>query len=202
MIRIIIVTTVLTFSVSAQIPFDRKNTSNQRFKGAKLKCEPNVDGRFGRIQILRKLAVILDKTAVKYYNAVYKTKKTTMKMTGVDGNGRPIGFFVYDLTKPSNKTEPLSKCIEFKNGHIYHFSIIQTSYSFSHILILQDDKLKVFEAINCKDGDRLKDILKYLCPMLKGKKNKLEIIDRLKDYRNYGVYFAIDDSKLKCESGF
>lgn len=114
-------------------------------------------------------------------------------------NGRPAGFSINDLTDPSNTGTPLGECIEFRNTHVYHFALIFAPYSFSHVVILENGKLKVFKAINCKTGDRLEDLITYLNQELKDKKDRDEIINRVRDYRRYGMYVATDDSSLRCE---
>ncbi|HEX8738119.1 MAG TPA: hypothetical protein VF721_22485 [Pyrinomonadaceae bacterium] len=102
---------------------------------------------------------------------------------------RGNGFFVYDLTEPSNKQTSLLERVEFKNNHVYHFALIDLPFSFSNIVVLEDGKLKIFKTVNCKGkGDSMKDVIAYLNGKLKNDKNKDEIIKRVKNYREYGVY--------------
>ena len=163
------------------------------------RCSKNSDSLYDRKKVLKQLARILETTATSFYNAKYLNKKKEMHLAAVK-NEIPVGFTIYDLTDPSNFGEPLrSQCVEFKNFHVYHFSGIFTPYSFSHVVILEDGQLKVFKAINCKEGDRLDDLINYLNQKLKDRKDKDDIIDRVKNYRKFGSYFAVDSSSLECE---
>lgn len=114
---------------------------------------------------------------------------------------RANGFFVYDLTEPSNKQTSLLERVEFKNNHVYHFAFIDAPFSFSNIAVLEDGKLKIFKAINCKGkADSLEDVVGYLNEKLKKDKNKDEIIKRVKNYREYGVYASFNGlSESQCE---
>lgn len=106
---------------------------------------------------------------------------------------RANGFFIYDLTEPSNKQTSLLERVEFKNNHVYHFAHIDLPFSFSNIAVLEDGKVKVFKSINCEGkGDSLKDVIGYLNEKLKNDKNKDEIIQRVKNYRSYGVYASFN----------
>lgn len=196
---IIIVILGLTSSVNSQVKSKETPPPNPRFKDMNKKCEPNSDNRYNRVETLEELGNILNKTAVDYYNAIYRIKKTTMNPKVVKNDERPIGFFVYDLIDTSNKTEPLGGCIEFKNNHIYHFSLIYIPYSFSHIVVLEDGNLKIFKAINCKDGDSLENAINHLNQKLKDNKDKDEILNRVKNYRKYGIYSTVDDTFLRCQ---
>jgi hypothetical protein len=114
---------------------------------------------------------------------------------------KAVGFFVYDLTDPSNKQTSLLERVEFKNNHVYHFAHIDAHFSFSNIAILEDGKLKIFKTINCKGkGDSLEDVIVYLNEKLKDDKNKDEIIRRVKNYREYGIYASFNGlSTPQCE---
>jgi hypothetical protein len=161
------------------------------------KCSANSDSLYDRQKVLEQLAGILNDSATYFHNAIYLYKEK-IDLARVE-NGRPIDFTVYDLMDESNSENPLEGCIEFEDNHIYHFSIMFTPYSFSHIVILEGGKLKTFKSINCKKGDDVNDVISYLNQKLKDDKNRDEIISRLKNYRHYGMYSAIDESHLKCE---
>lgn len=162
------------------------------------RCSNNSDSLYNRQKVLKQLARILNSTATFFYNAKYLNKLEIHEASVK--NERPIGFTVYDLIEPSNFGAPLeSQCIEFKNTHVYHFTLISTPYSFSHIVILEGGQLKVFKAINCKEGDRLEDLINYLNQKLKDRRDKDAVIDRVSNYRKFGNYFAIDDFALRCE---
>lgn len=116
-------------------------------------------------------------------------------------DSRGSGFFVYDLTEPSNKQTSLLERVEFKNNHVYHFALIDAPYSFSNIAVLKNGELKIFRTINCKGkNDSLQDVITYLNKKLKDDENKKEIIDRVKKYRNYGIYAPYDGiSEPQCK---
>lgn len=114
---------------------------------------------------------------------------------------RAVGFFIYDLTEPSNKQTSLLERIEFKNNHVYHFAHIDLPFSFSNIAVLENGQVKIFRTINCDGkGDSLKDVVSYLNEELKGDKNKDDIIQRVNNYRRYGVYVSLNGlSTPQCE---
>lgn len=156
-------------------------------------CPPNTEPSYNRRQVLNRFAEMLNESVPEY-------KRVFEKGFHVNTEGRGVGFFVYDLTDLSNKETTLRDCIEFKNNHVYHFAPIRKRYSFSHIVILEDDNLKVFRSINCNGkGDRLEDVISYLSEKLKDDKDKQEIISRVKNYRKYGIYTTVDTHALLCE---
>ncbi len=166
-----------------QIKDQGKNVGNTPFLRA---CLKNSDPTYDRQIVLKKLNRIL-KNSNSYYDEFPL-----------------IGFFVYDLTDPSNSYKkqmyglPEEGCINFINNHVYHFSTGDWSSSFSHIAILEDGKMKVFNSINCKGSKaKLDDVLLYVSEKLKDK-NKDETIIRLKNYRRYGVYETVDETDYSC----
>lgn len=164
------------------------------------KCEPNQDISYNRVETLKKLGAVLGETTNKYYNANYRIKmKPAKNPKYVLNDERPNGFFVYDLTDISNNTLTFGKCIEFIDKHIYHFANSFTPYSFSHIAILEEGSIKIFKAVNCEDDDRIEEVIKYLDERLKNDESKSEIIKRVRDYRKYGVYGAIDSDSIGCK---
>ncbi len=65
-----------------------------------------------------------------------------------------MGLFVWDLTEPENKLIKASDCIQFMEGHYYHFSIARYAGSFSHLAFLHDcRKIDFYDAINCPSGE-------------------------------------------------
>jgi hypothetical protein len=161
------------------------------------KCSENSDSLYNRESTLKQFAETLNSTATSYYNARYSKKKKIAEANVK--NERPVGFSVYDLVVDSNDGVPLGKCIEFKDSHIYHFALISIPYSFSHIAVLEKGKIKIFKAVNCKDGDSLEDVKNYLKPRLRGNEDEEEIIKRVTNYRNYGIYYSVDDTSLRCQ---
>lgn len=115
-----------------------------------------------------------------------------------------IGFFIYDLTDPSNNyTSPHNRlrekgCITFTDGHVYHFSTISLAASASQIAIFENGKPKVFRSINCYHGKAgLAGVLTYVNQTLTGK-NKQDTITRLEHYRRYGEYWIVDHTEYTC----
>jgi hypothetical protein len=156
------------------------------------KCAENPDSLYNRQNILEQLAEILNES-VPEFKKIYKNGFHVK-------NEKPIKFFIFDLTDTSNKGTSLDDCVKLRDKHIYHFAAISYGYSFSHILILENGNLKVFRSINCKDrGDSLEDVLNYLSQKLKTDKNKGEIISRVKNYREYGIYYSVDIRSLRCQ---
>lgn len=155
------------------------------------KCSENPDALYSRQKTLEQLAEILN-------ISVFGTKKDDFVFDVKDE--RPGRFTVYDLSEPPNKGIPLGKCINFLNNHVYHFSPMQKRYSFSHIVVLEDGNLKMFESINCKGkGDSLEDVISYLNEKLKEDKNKDDILNRVRNYRKYGIYTTVDTPTLQCK---
>lgn len=155
-------------------------------------CRSNPDTLYNRQSVLERFAEMLNDAAPGY-------KELESRGFYVE-NERPRKFFIYDLADASNKGEPLGDCVKLVNDHVYHVAPIYSPYSFSHIVILEDGKLRVFKSINCKNSeDSLEDVVTYLNQKLKNDRNKNEIIGRVRNYRQYGVYFTIDDLSLHCE---
>jgi hypothetical protein len=112
------------------------------------------------------------------------------------------GFFIYDLTEPSNKYIPTQyakaeACVDFIDKHIYHFSPIYLQISQSHIAFLNAGRLKVFENINC-NNDNLEKAINYANETLKNDKQREDILTRLKNYRRYGYYITVDEYRVSC----
>jgi hypothetical protein len=114
--------------------------------------------------------------------------------------GRPNAFFVYDLSDPlNNKANPYG-CVNLLDHHIYHISPYEERYSFSHIVVLEGGRMKIFRSINCPNrGDSLVDVLSYAEKMLAKNSDKSEILDRVRRYREFGAYSFIDDHSLLCD---
>jgi hypothetical protein len=117
------------------------------------------------------------------------------------GNCRLIGVFIWDITDTLNKETVTENCIEFKEGHIYHFAPIRERDSYSSIAILKKGKVKIFKAVNCPEkGDRIEDAIQYIKDHLPNAVDKESIIARVRNYRNYGVYTKTDEqSEFSCE---
>ena len=113
---------------------------------------------------------------------------------------RGIGFFVVDLMNPSNKDLTMDDCVDFINGHVYHVAPSDSHYSLSHIVILEEGKLKVFRSVNCPSrGDRLEDAINYITAKLSQDKQRDEIIVRVRNYRRYGFYGSLHHAVSICK---
>ena len=195
---IVISVLVLSSNTYSQVAAENTHLINLRSEETSKKCEPNFDTRYNRVEVLKIFGTTLNKTAIDYDNAAYSIKKTLKTPKVVNNNERPIGFFVFDLTDTSNKGTPLGRCMEFKDNHIYHFALIHTPSSYSHLVFLENGNLKIFKAVNCKNGDSLDDVINYLNRILKDIENKDEILERVRNYREYGIYATVDDDSLRC----
>lgn len=154
-------------------------------------CSPNPDTLYNRQEVLNVFLTTLRQTRPEYEIGDRRFYIWAEKARG---------FFVYDLTEPSNKQVFSTECVDFKNNHVYHFAPTTLDYSSSNIAILEDGKLKIFTSINCKDSrDSLNNVVDYLQKKLAESKEKGDILDRVKNYRKYGTYYSIDSSKPLCE---
>lgn len=144
----------------------------------------NPDPALERRDILLKLRDSLARIATE---AIEKR----FPVISVEGD-QAIGFFVYDLSEPSNRQTSLTEYVDFKEGHVYHFAYIDLPYSFSNIAVIKEGKLKLFRAINCSgSGDSVNDVVKYLKRFGKNNGNS-DLVERVRSYRQYGVYAEFD----------
>ena len=154
------------------------------------KCSPNSDPLYDRAAVLAQLAETLNRSVwgANANDYVFAVKAD-----------RPERFTVYDLTEPPNHGLPLGPCVNFLDHHVYHFSPIQKRYSFSHIVVLEQGNLKVFRSLNCPGrGESLEDVIEYVRPKLEHDRNNSEILNRIRDYRTYGIYTTVDTPTLQC----
>ena len=155
-------------------------------------CAPNPDALYDRNEVLNVFVMTLRRARPEY--------ETGIRRFDVRTGGKAVGFFVYDLTEPSNKQVLSTECVDFKNNHVYHFAPKNLDYSSSNIAILEGGKLKIFTSLNCKvGGDNIDDVINYLQKKLAESPEKNSIIDRVKNYRKYGAYTTIDSVKPLCE---
>jgi hypothetical protein len=156
------------------------------------RCNPNPDSLYDRSRVLDELANILNTSIPEYSKGVTRGFYSD--------NERGIGFFVVDLMNPSNRDLMMQDCVNFINGHVYHVAPSDSHYSLSHIVILDEGKLKVFRSVNCPSrGDRLEDAVKYVSAKLAHDKQRDEIIDRLRNYRKYGFYGSLHHAASICK---
>jgi hypothetical protein len=141
----------------------------------------NPDPMYQRSEILERLSRILEAS-------VSESVKKQYPGFSVE-EGRANGFFVYDLTDPSNRQTSLLERVDFKDRHVYHFAYIDLPFSYSHVVVLEHGKLKVFRNLICdSSGDRLKELVQYLRQTSGRDRILSALIGRVKNYRRYGVY--------------
>lgn len=112
-------------------------------------------------------------------------------------DGRPVNFFVYDLVDPSANSYPATHPVKLKNEGIYHFAPVQFEFSFSHIAVIKDRKMKVFSYLNCDNSrDKIADVIDYVT---KNFSYDESVIDRITSYRFYGHFTKAEDRyELEC----
>lgn len=148
-------------------------------------CVNNVDQRYERFRLLRLLEETLEKSVPAYKQFPHD------------------GFFVFDLVDLGNYFIPSQfaksrLCVDFVEGHIYHFAPISLINSESHFAILSNGKVELFRSVNCSDGDTLDSIRSRIERLDIGTKQKRKVLDRLLNYRKFGFYVGIDEKKVAC----
>lgn len=164
----------------------------KKVESAKIRCKPNPDPLYVRSRVLSELAKVLNESIPEYSKGIppgfYSDSENA------------IGFFVFDLTNPANKQSTFQECVDFINGHVYHVAPEDSYYSLSHIVILEEGRLKVFRSVNCPSrGDRLEDAIGYVSAKLARDKQRDEIISRVRNYRKYGVYGSLHHAASICD---
>ena len=112
-------------------------------------------------------------------------------------DSRPVNFFVYDLVDPSSNAYPATGPVKLKSEGIYHFSPVQFEFSFSHIAVIKDRKMKIFSYLNCNNSrDKIDDVLEYVT---KNFSYDESVLDRITSYRFYGHFEKTDDHyEIEC----
>lgn len=111
-------------------------------------------------------------------------------------------FYITDLSSDGHETlksDSLKRNLLLKDG-VYAFYIKNISYSFTHIYVKYNGKIKIFESINCPPGDqKIKQVITYVKANFEN--NKETIINNAFNYSKYIQYLKIDpQSKLNCFS--
>ena len=164
-------------SVTAQ----QRSEGLNRVENVVRRCRANPDPLYDRSRVLQELADILNQSIPEYSKAFKKGFYTESE--------RGYGFFIVDLTNPSNKQMKWKDCVEFIGGHVYHVAPFDGYYSLSHIVIPEDGRLKVFRTVNCPErGDRIEDAINYASAKLSNDKKRQQILNRLRNYAKYGFY--------------
>jgi hypothetical protein len=124
-------------------------------------------------------------------------------------NGRPVNFSVFNLADTTNafpprplessaRADPDTNPFVLNQRGVYHFAPLDLNFSFSHIAILDNGRLKVFSFLNCEGrGETVRDVLQYLAQM--GSYSDT-VIARVQNYRSYGTYYQTDpQSHVTCQ---
>jgi len=179
-------------SSSYTICAQQKSEAAKKLESDKARCKPNPDPLYVRSRVLGELANVLNESIPEYSKGVPKGFYSDTE--------NAIGFFVVDLMNPANKQSTFHDCVDFINGHVYHVAPGDSYYSLSHIVILEEGKLKVFRSVNCPPrGDRLEDAISYVSAKLARDKQREEIINRVRNYKKYGFYGSLHHAASICE---
>lgn len=138
-------------------------------------------------EILNKFNSVLNEFAPEYSTVIDGGFSNTKE-------GLPMGYTIFDLNDPDNYSIlSENKSISFNEGHFYHFSSIFMDMSFSHIAYLDKGKVIIFKAVNCFDkGDDFNELIDFANKKLENNPHKKEIMERIQNYRNYGLYSIVD----------
>lgn len=154
-----------------------------------VKIENSVDCSVFNMQSLSSIKDSLNKKIPEYkhYNRKlfgyygFKTKHSFYIK-----KGKPMGFFVYDLVDTTNNST-ISDCVEFIDGHIYHFAPINKKFNYSNILVLKDRKASFFYFINKEGrGNSINEVIEYIEQFYKD-----ETVSRVKNYRMYSSFLVL-----------
>jgi hypothetical protein len=159
--------------------------------------ETDSSNEYNKNEVLKEFNVILNDLTSEFSIIVEGGFSNTEE-------GVPIGYTVYSLNDPNNysKTPYENDGITFLEGHFYHFSPVLMFISYSNIAYLENGKVKIFKAVNCLDrGDDINKVIEFANDKLKNNSNKAEIIERIKNYRQFGRYHIEDvhSMKIDCE---
>jgi len=155
-------------------------------------CDVPNDNGYNKKEILSQFGKILSNLAPTY-------KRLDGRGFYVEGECQLTGAFIIDLSDTTNRETNLNECVKFLEGHVYHFAPIRENNSYSNIAILADGNVKMFKAINCPEtGDKLNEVIEYV--QKSGVKRDDPLLDRIKNYRKYGVYLKVDElSEFQCK---
>jgi hypothetical protein len=187
--KIIIIVLLITMVSIKEMYSINKSAENKTITTSKIglmeACSENPDSLYNREKILERFDKIL-KTNISDYAEYPSTAR---------------GFFIYDLTDPTNNYLTWGDCINFISNHVYYFSVVYFAFSQSQIAVLENGDVKFFNSINCQDSkDKLENVISYLSRKLKNDKNKEEILTRVKNYRRYGWHRTVDEFRVGCNS--
>lgn len=152
---------------------------------------------YNRNEVLKEFNIVLNELAPEYSTIIEGGFSNTEE-------GVPIGYSIYSLNDPNNysKVPYEDNNIIFMEGHFYHFAPVLRLISYSQIAYLENGNVKIFKALNCLDrGNSIYEVVEFANEKLKGHSNKAEIIERIKNYRQFGRYHSEDihSTRVNCE---
>ncbi|AZA77002.1 hypothetical protein EG347_05500 [Chryseobacterium sp. G0186] len=125
--------------------------------------------------------------------------KNTIYYEVLKENNIQARFYITNLfsdAKETIKSDSLENGLLLNDG-VYAFYIKDIRYSFIHIYIKSNGKIKIFESINCpNDNLKMNQAIAYIKDNFENKGN---IVDNISNYSNYIQYYKVDpQSKLNC----
>ncbi|KMQ61339.1 hypothetical protein ACM46_14985 [Chryseobacterium angstadtii] len=110
-------------------------------------------------------------------------------------------FYITNLSsdeKETIKSKSLKNGLLLKDG-FYAFYIKDIRYSFTHIYVKSNGKIKIFQSINCPpDNIKIKEAITYIKDNFG---NKGSLVDDISNYSKYIQYSKIDpQSKFNCQT--
>ncbi len=153
-------------------------------------CRANPDDRYDRQKLLVMFADLL-------HDARPEHLKTGQKH--LIKNERVVGFTVWDLTDTTNKDlgQMEEPCVDFIDGHVYHFVDDTLPFSFSHIAVLENGEVKVFRSLNCPEGKpEFESLIQYL--RSKPRFNKDGLLQKVANFGRYQYLAPTDTRYFYC----
>jgi hypothetical protein len=181
---------ILIFLAAASC--DVKKTNGASSNNDERNCCNGSDDPYNYVNVVQSFADLLNSLSPNY-------EGVSEKGFYLNNECKLIGAFIIDLTDTLNRATSLNECIRLSEGHVYHFAAIKKHYSFSNIAVLTRGKVTLFKAVSCPEkGDKLEDAVRFISDSLPRDKGN-EIIDRVRNFRKYGVYIGVDEqSQFPC----
>jgi hypothetical protein len=156
----------------------------------KSQCEKNPDPSYSREGVSNRL--------VNAYNALKKERGVEFLDFKSQRGGYP-DLFIWDLTDVSNRSFGSGDCVDFIEGHVYHFAAREMFFSLSMAAVLEGGTVSIYGPLNC--GEAANDFERLLL-RLNGKVGRndpaRETLTRVKNYRRFGHYFRADFETPSC----
>lgn len=150
-------------------------------------CSKNTDVLYNRKGTLKNIAKRLNKI-----NHIYKIDHPRGYVVTDDNF---YNFFIYDLVDTSNiYPNDSKKCIEFKDGHVYHIASLNSYFKVSVILVLLQGKLYFFEGLNCeKKINKIEEVIKFIEINLHYAKDDV-LLKRVLNFKDYDLSYSVDQA--------